>query len=323
MQGFLIFFWIWLISDEVDFANIVIHEQVGEGGFGTVNRVSFKIPYKGFKEAAAKSVFELCDHEVKIMKQLSHRHIVTLIGVCKTGFATSILMEYAPNGSLHNYLSDESKPLNDNLKKKWMQESASALQYLHEQNYLHRDIKPQNCLLFVGDLLKLCDFGLSREIEKSQTSSSMKGTHRYMAPELHRGNDRGRAVYSKATDIYAYGILILEIITREAPFQGWEWHKVVFEVGKGAKPTLPDDCPSALASILQHCWLQDPRDRPTIEYVAEGRAYITLTFMKVWHKLMHLLFGIPMFLSTVHKKKKNPKKCGPTVEYNPHSLDLL
>ena len=235
-----------------------------------MKRVSFKIPYKGFKEAAAKSVFELGDHEVKIMKQLKHQHIVTLIGVCKTGFATSILMEYAPHGSLHNYLSDESKPLENDMQIKWMQECASAIQYLHNQNYLHRDIKPQNCLLFEDNLLKLCDFGLSREIQESQTTSSQKGTHRYMAPELHRGNERGRGVYSKSTDIYAYGMIILEILTRKPPFQGWEWHKVIFEVGDGAKPTIPDDCPDYLASIMRGCWNTNPRQRPTIEYIAQG-----------------------------------------------------
>ena len=184
-------------------------------------------------------------------------------------------MEYAPNGSLHDYIADESKPLQNGLKKKWMQESASAIQYLHGQNYLHRDIKPQNCLLFEGNLLKLCDFGLTRVIEESQTTSSQKGTHRYMAPELHRGNERGRAIYSKATDIYAFGMLILEILTRKPPFQGWEWHKVIFEVGSGAKPTIPDDCPEDLASIMQGCWNTNPRQRPTIEYIVEG--------MSVWY----------------------------------------
>ena len=264
-----------MILDEIDSTNIEFHEHVGEGGFGTVKRVTFKVPHKGYKEAAAKTmVFELGEHEIAIMKRLNHRHIVTLLGVCKTDFATSILMEYAPHGSLHNYLSDESKPLDDDLKMKWMKESASAIRYLHEQNYLHRDIKPQNCLLFNNNLLKLCDFGLTREIEESQTTSSQKGTHRYMAPELHLGNHRGRAVYSKATDIYAYAMVILEILTRKPPFEGWEWHKVVYEVGNGAKPTIPDDCPENLASIMRGCWNANPRERPTIEYISGG--------MSVW-----------------------------------------
>ena len=204
------------------------------------------------------------------MMQLQHPHIVTLLGVCKTGMADAILMEYAPKGSLHDYLSDKSKPLPNELKKKWMLESAFAIQYLHRQRCLHRDIKPQNCLLFEGDLLKLCDFGLARKIEHSQTTSAQRGTHRYMAPELHRGNKEGRAVYSKATDVYAYGILILEIHTRKPPFEGWEWHKVILEVGGGAKPTIPDDCPEDLAKIMQGCWDANAPQRPMIEPIVEG-----------------------------------------------------
>ena len=205
------------------------------------------------------------------MRQLRHKHIVTLLGISKTGFADLILMEYARNDSLHDYLSDEAKPLPADLQVKWIQELASAIQYPHRQNYLHRDIKPQNCLLFEHDLLKLCDFGLAREIGHSETTSSQKGTYRYMAPELHIRNDYGRAVYSKASDIYAYGILILEILARKPPVEGWEWHRVIFKVGRGAKPTIPHDCPEHLAIIMRHCRNANPRNRPTIESIVEGK----------------------------------------------------
>ncbi|XP_072037412.1 putative mitogen-activated protein kinase kinase kinase 7-like [Amphiura filiformis] len=253
--------------DKIDYTNCTFHENIGEGAFGSVNRVSFKIPYKGYKEAAGKTVFKLDETEVQIMSQLQHRHIVKLIGFSQTGPIHVILMEYAPNGSLHDYLSDSSKPLPNELKQKWATESALAIQYLHEQNYLHRDIKPSNCLLFESNLLKLCDFGLARKLDHSETTSTQKGTCRYMAPEIHVGNEEGRAIFSKPADIYAYGMLILEICTRTPPFRTWEWHKVVFEVGGGAKPDVPQDCPRHLSHIMQQCWKTDPKQRPTIASV--------------------------------------------------------
>ncbi|XP_072021712.1 uncharacterized protein [Amphiura filiformis] len=256
--------------DEIEFKNIKFHERIGEGGFGAVKRVSFKKPYKGYKEAAAKTVlFELGEKEVKVMCQLQHPNIVILLGFCETGAADLILMEYAPNGSLHDYLKDQTRLLSYELQKKWAKESAVAIQYLHGQNFLHRDIKPQNCLLFLDNLLKLCDFGLAREIQESQTTSSQKGTYRYMAPEIHVGNERGRAIFSKPSDVWAYGMLLLEICARKPPFQDLEWHRVVFEVGNGQKPSIPEGCPKDLLDIMQQCWNNDPRQRPTMASIVK------------------------------------------------------
>ncbi|XP_072024597.1 tyrosine-protein kinase SRK3-like [Amphiura filiformis] len=255
--------------DKLDASNIDFHERIGEGGFGSVSRVSFKKPYKGYTEAASKTViYELAMKEVEVMSKLHHPHIVNLLGICEIPSAKLIVMEYAPNGSLHDYLKDPSKPLPYELQKRWAQESALAIKYLHGHNFLHRDIKPQNCLLFQDNLLKLCDFGLAREIEESQTTSSQKGTYRYMAPEIHVGNERGRAVYSRPADIWAYGMLLLAICTRKPPFEDLEWHRVVFEVGNGTKPSIPEGCPKDLSDIMQQCWNSDPKQRPTSAYIA-------------------------------------------------------
>ncbi|XP_072021684.1 uncharacterized protein [Amphiura filiformis] len=255
--------------DKMEAGKIDFHECIGEGGFGSVRRVSFKKPYKGYTEAASKTVvYELAKKEVEVMCQLHHPNIVNLIGVCEIPSAHLILMEYAPNGSLHDYLKDPSKPLPYELQKKWAKESALAINYLHAHNFLHRDIKPQNCLLFQDNLLKLCDFGLAREIEESQTTSSQKGTYRYMAPEIHVGNERGRAIYSRPADIWAYGMLLLAICTRKPPFEDLEWHRVVFEVGNGVKPSIPEGCPKDLSDIMQQCWNNDPKQRPTSAYIA-------------------------------------------------------
>ncbi|XP_072051009.1 uncharacterized protein [Amphiura filiformis] len=257
--------------DKLDASNINFHESIGEGGFGSVRRVSFKKPYKGYTEAASKTVlYELAKKEVEVISRLHHPHIVNLVGICEIPGVHHILMEYAPNGSLHDYLKDPLKPLPYQLQIKWARESALAIRYLHRLNYLHRDIKPQNCLLFQDNLLKLCDFGLAREIEESQTTSSQKGTYRYMAPEIHVGNERGRAVYSRPADIWAYGMLLLAICTRKPPFQHLEWHRVVFEVGNGAKPYIPDDCPKDLSDIMQQCWNKDPKQRPPITSIVKA-----------------------------------------------------
>ena len=258
-------------DDKIEEHNLQFGDKLGEGGFGTVRHVTFKVPHRGFYEGAAKTViFDLGVKEVEIMNKLNHKHVVSLLGWCRTPFADVIVMEKAPHGSLLAYLKDQSKSLTYDLQKKWVRETAFGIQYLHRLNVLHRDIKPGNCLLFEDNLLKLCDFGIAREIDSSQTSSTQKGTHRYMAPELHRGNARGKAVFSKPSDIYAYGMLVLEICTRQPPFEGWEWHKIIFHVGNGVKPTIPGDCPEDLADIIRQCWHTEPKQRSTIGAIIIG-----------------------------------------------------
>ena len=127
------------------------------------------------------------------MAKLSHPYIVTWIGFYENGPVKLILTEYARYGSLRNYLSDESKPLPEELKRKWTRESALGIQYLHAHNCLHRDIKGSNCMIFEGNVLKLCDFGLAREIDNSFTMSSLKGTYQFMAPELINAEDEKKS----------------------------------------------------------------------------------------------------------------------------------
>ncbi|XP_072037431.1 mitogen-activated protein kinase kinase kinase 12-like [Amphiura filiformis] len=258
---------------KLEAGNIDLHEIIGEGRFGSVRRVSFKKPYKGYKGAAGKTVvYGLGKKEVETMRQLKHPNIVDFLGICETVGCNLILMEYAPNGSLHDYLHDPSKPLSHELQRKWAYESALAIEYLHVQNFLHKDIKPQNCLLFQDNLLKLSDFGLSREIEESQTTSSQKGlTFRYMAPEIHVGNKHGRAIFSEAADVWAYGMVLLEICTRKPPFEHLEWHRVAFEVGSGnTEPSIPEGCHKELSYIMQQCWNSDPKERPTMSFIVMG-----------------------------------------------------
>ena len=257
--------------NKIEYKDIAFHEKLGEGGFGAVHHVTFRKSLRGRKEGVAKTVFELLESEVNIMAKLCHPNIVTLFGVCQSGAVNVILLEYAKNGSLHDHLSDASKPVTPELRKKWMKESALALQYLHAHNFLHRDIKASNCLLFENNLLKLCDFGLAKEITKSQTTSAYKGTCQYMAPEIHTGNDNGRAVYSKPSDIYSYGMLLLEMFTRKQPFDGLEWYAVVFHVGCGNQPDVPKECPPELANLMRRCWHCQPKERPTIDDIVEGK----------------------------------------------------
>ena len=240
-------------------SNVNFDKEIGEGGYGTVYRVTFKKPVKGYTTAAAKSVTKFRKEEIDILKKADHCNIVKLIGsYFQVPNINILFFELATLGSLQDYLSDVSKPLSLKLVKKWLTESALALQYLHDNKLIHRDIKPSNCLLFDDLVLKLSDFGLARELDDSHTYSSQKGTHRYMAPEIHKSNR-----FSRFTDIYAYGMLALHTYSRKEPFEGMEWQCVVFRVpSEQLKPKIPQGCPRDLIELITRCIATNPSDRP-------------------------------------------------------------
>ena len=277
---------------KIKYNNLEFHEQIGQGRFGSVHRVTFKKPHRVahnnstnvhvylsrppykhhnlYTEAAAKMFFAIHE-EAATMNKLSHPYLVELLGFCYVNNGIAIT-EYAPNGSLHDYLAahQQAKPPPRQLNKKWIQQSAYAIQYLHdEKNLVHMNISTKNCLLFDEDNnLKLSDYGITWEAAQCRQVEN----YRYIAPEILYSNedDESTPVFSKPGDIYGYGMLVLEILTRKPPFQDAQWQDIVHDVGNGIQPEIPQECPPNLADIMRRCWEAEPEKRPTIQTIVQG-----------------------------------------------------
>ncbi|XP_072021879.1 uncharacterized protein [Amphiura filiformis] len=256
-----------LTATTLQVSDLEFHKQLGRGSYGIVYRVTFKKPFLDLVEAAAKRIAEDdLKEESEVMKDLDHPNIVKLHGVLDDRMGTKILLlEYAPNGTVSDYLTQhQGSQITVRLLKKWARESALALQYLHKRRILHRDLKVSNALLF-DDVLKLSDFGLAREMVDSETTSTAKGTWRYMAPEIHTDDH-----FSFKSDIYAYGLMVLEIGSGKAPFENLDMMHVVYKVAtENIKPNIPPDFPEALGDLISRCWNADPKCRPSLEEALE------------------------------------------------------
>jgi len=207
---------------------------LGEGGFGKV--------YKGLKENGetiavkrlSPSIPEVSqfENEAHHLMKLNHPNIVPLVAYC---FESKIVyveqegryfwaekperllcLEYMPNGSLHDYLSDESCGLDWDRHYKIIKGICFGLHYLHEEwnpktPIIHMDLKPANILLDVNMVPKIADFGLSRMFGEEQIrtcTTNRFGTLGYMAPEyINRGT------ITKELDIFSLGVIIIEIVT--------------------------------------------------------------------------------------------------------------
>eukprot|EP00345_Euplotes_harpa_P014646 CAMPEP_0168338616 /NCGR_PEP_ID=MMETSP0213-20121227/12952_1 /TAXON_ID=151035 /ORGANISM="Euplotes harpa, Strain FSP1.4" /LENGTH=346 /DNA_ID=CAMNT_0008344451 /DNA_START=298 /DNA_END=1338 /DNA_ORIENTATION=+ len=162
-----------------------------------------------------RSVFK---SEVKILKKLKHPNILKLYDYNykfasvggEANSVTYISLEYAENGSLFNYLAKGGN-LTDKMARHFFHQLISALEYLHQKGYAHRDVKLENLLLDSNFDLKLADFGLA---SKSKSSTSKKGTISYMCPEILSGDKYNTC----ASDLYASAIVLFIILTKNLPF---------------------------------------------------------------------------------------------------------
>ncbi|XP_051228636.1 cysteine-rich receptor-like protein kinase 6 [Lolium perenne] len=200
--------------------NFSQRNKLGEGGFGAV--------YKGTlpdgQDIAVKKLLGTAGHglhqlhnEVLLLAQLQHKNLVRLHGFYSSRDDTLLVYEYIKNGSLDNFLSDtrEGHILNWEQQYNIILGIAKGILYLHEDSsmrIIHRDLKPNNILLDDDMEPKIADFGLARLLGEGHThtmTSGVAGTPGYMAPEY---------VYqqrvSPKIDIFSYGVLVLQIVTR-------------------------------------------------------------------------------------------------------------
>jgi len=198
-------------------------QKLGEGGFGSVYRgflkdmdlhVAVKRVSKGSKQGRKEYA-----SEVRIISRLRHRNLVQLIGWCHGGSELLLVYELMPNGSLdtHLYRASDDALLPWPVRHEIVLGLGSALLYLHEeweQCVVHRDIKPSNVMLDACFHAKLGDFGLARLVDHGRGSHTtvLAGTMGYMDPEC---TVTGR--FNKESDIYSFGVLLLEVACGRRP----------------------------------------------------------------------------------------------------------
>lgn len=263
-------------EEKLSYENLQFHDNNIDtaGDFGSQTLVTFVTcrnnTYKGHTNALAKNVSGLSKKTMDVMTGFHHRNICPYIAFCQNGSITVALTENAENGSLHDYLFDEAKPLPNTLINKWVKESARAIRFLHAHQCPHGNLLPNNCLLFDADTLKLSDYGISHKSQSQTANQAIDERIRYLAPELLT-DEKGNEKSMEQADIYALGMLTLEIYTRKQPFHDVEKEMVMSQVTEGKHPSLPDNCPEGLRDMMQRCWNADANARPSSQDVVEGK----------------------------------------------------
>jgi len=257
---------------QIDITELKIGERIGKGTFGEVYKGVWNGTEVGVKFLTTSSTMneqflEDFYKEVNIMRALRHPNVLQFLGACTNPPDICIVMEYMPNGSLFKILHDETIKLELSLLKRMMIDAAKGMNYLHKSNpmIIHRDLKSHNLLVDENWKVKVCDFGLSKILENQSDLNTMTacGTPSWTAPEILR-NEK----YTEKADVYSFGIVLWECVTRQDPYAGMPPFQVVLAVGnKNLRPRTPDDCPGVWQALIVDCWSETPDTRPNFDNI--------------------------------------------------------
>lgn len=238
------------------------------GGMGTVRQAMYNGRKVAVKEPLIDGATMNARDRDKFMKELEINHrvhhpaCVTFFGACIDDSGMMLLMEWMEGGSLHSALGNHSvEPLKPRLRVSMAREIADGLQYLHAIGIVHRDIKSANVLLTCDGRAKLCDFGLAKlrtltVASVPQASSAVLGTIAWCAPEIILNGDD----HSSASDVYAMGIVMWELMTCKVPFEDLEHAQIRARLEKHRRPAVPSPLPPGFTpkyvDVMMRCWHQ-------------------------------------------------------------------
>ncbi|KAF8629574.1 hypothetical protein AX15_003384 [Amanita polypyramis BW_CC] len=218
--------------------------------------------------------------EASILCRLHHPHIIPFYGISfdfDRQDTPSLVYPFFKSGDIVSYL--KAFPQTNRLEL--ICQVASGLAYLHDHSppVVHGDIKGSNILIDDSGKACLSDFGLGRLVEaRGFTTKHVGGTCRWMAYELVCDDGDELVKLTTQSDIWAFGMTILEILTGKLPFSHLNYDtSVIFYVVKNRKPHQPPEVGGDLWAFLGRCWDQDPQKRPNANVVA---LYLNLLFMK-------------------------------------------
>ncbi|XP_017753523.1 PREDICTED: tyrosine-protein kinase Abl [Eufriesea mexicana] len=254
---------------EINRTDIVMRHKLGGGQYGDVyeavwKRYNMTVAVKTLKEdtMALKDFLE----EAAIMKEMKHRNLVQLLGVCTREPPFYIITEFMSKGNLLDYLRNESKhQINAVVLMHMATQIASGMSYLESRNFIHRDLAARNCLVGENHLVKVADFGLAR-LMRDDTYTAHAGAKfpiKWTAPEGLAYNK-----FSTKSDVWAFGILLWEIATYGmSPYPGVDLTDVYHMLEKGYRMECPPGCPPKVYELMRQCWQWSAADRPTFKEI--------------------------------------------------------
>nr|XP_057920443.1 neurotrophic tyrosine kinase, receptor, type 2b [Doryrhamphus excisus] len=269
--------------------NIVLKRELGEGAFGKVflaecynltpDYEKIHVAVKTLKEASESGRADFY-REAELLTNLQHEHIVTFYGVCVESDPLIMVFEYMKHGDLNKFLrshgpdavlmADSQHSILVELTQSQMlhiaQQIAAGMVYLASQHFVHRDLATRNCLVGENLLVKIGDFGMSRDVYS--TDYYRVGGHtmlpiRWMPPEsiMYRR-------FTTESDVWSLGVVLWEIFTYgKQPWYQLSNNEVIECITQGRVLQRPRTCPKEVYDLMLGCWQREPYMRLNIKEI--------------------------------------------------------
>ena len=261
------------------FGKVILADTVGLSkkhlGIGNSNdtTITMQVAVKMLKANRSEEVQKSFEKEIKFMSRLKDDNVIGLLGICTTGMPF-IMMEYMENGDLNKYLKEQELTLATETEKAEKEitlhtliymsfQIASGMKYLSTCKFIHRDLAARNILVGTDYVVKIADFGMSRNLYSADYCRVKQNVLpvRWMACECFYGK------FSIQTDVWAFGITLWEIFTlcKYQPYSEFSDQEMIDDAVLGSNrkiPEQPENCPSDVYDIITSCLRHEPSERP-------------------------------------------------------------
>ncbi|XP_076814978.1 serine/threonine-protein kinase 10-like isoform X1 [Clavelina lepadiformis] len=246
--------------------------ELGDGAFGTV----YKARHRGDGRLAAAKIIECRNEEeledfaveIDILASCNHPNVVKLLDAYYYELNLWVLIEFCDGGALDSIMVELERGLNEDQIKVVCRQTCEALQYLHQRKIIHRDLKAGNILLTMAGDVKLADFGVSAQNEKTiDKRDTFIGTPYWMAPEVIMCETFKDTPYTYSADIWSLGITLIELAQTEPPNHDLNPVRVLLRITKSDAPVLelPEKWSKDFNSFIARCLVKDVLKRATLQ----------------------------------------------------------
>ncbi|KAI5353636.1 hypothetical protein L3X38_006530 [Prunus dulcis] len=258
---------------EIDATLLRYEKKIASGSYGDLFQGSFCGQAVAIKVLSMEHLNETMrefTQEVYIMRKVRHKNVVQLIGACTKPPKLCIVTEFLSGGSMYDFVHKQTGALSLQFLLRVAIDVSRGMNYLHQNNIIHRDLKAANLLMDDNGVVKVADFGIARVQAQSGVMTAETGTYRWMAPEVIEHKP-----YDHKADVFSFGVVLWELLTGKLPYENLTpLQAAVGVVQKGLRPTIPRHTNPMLMELMERCWQQDPSLRPEFSEIVKMLQHI-------------------------------------------------